>query len=164
MTPRRMMMVARDVVLVLVVTLTGMNTAVWAQEGMGPPPPGFDRPPEGGPPGMVSPEKELAHLRKRYHLTEAQQSAIAPLIKEREDKLKALFSDAALDRQEVFPKAEAIHLETNKKIEAILDPSQRAKFQADEAKQAARAKQRPDDMGDYGPPPPPPDGGAGPPP
>jgi hypothetical protein len=113
---------------------------------------------------MVSPEKEVAHLRKRYHLTDAQQSGIAPLIKDRDDKLKALFSDAGLDPEDLFPQAEAIRLESDKKIEGILDPSQRAKFQADEAKQAARAKQMPDDMGGYGPPPPPPEGGAGPPP
>src|ERR1700722_10272746 len=150
------------VVLATVLTTVPLPARAQREDGPPPPPPDVQGLSQARPTPGPSPAKQLTRLAKRYGLSASQQSAIQPVLQNQAEKLNTLFANSSLTRREQFLQADAIHQETSEKIEAVLDDGQRAKYEADEAKQAARKKQFDyDDMGD-GPPGPPPDGGGSP--
>jgi hypothetical protein len=142
------------VVLATVLSMAIMPLRAQQEDAPPPPPPdsqGSQAPPSPDP----SPAKQLARLAKRYGLSASQRSAIQPVLQNQAEKLNTLFANSSLTPREQFLQADAIHQETSEKIEAVLDDGQRAKYETDEAKQAARKKQfNQNDMGD-GPPGPP---------
>lgn len=119
------------------------------------------------------PARELAQLTRKLKLTPDQQSEVKGVLQMRRQQLQAL-AESHLSREDRTSKARSILDDSRNKIEAVLDDSQRQKFEkADQATRNRRSETKdshdsgpdgppPDDMG---PPPdgPPPDGG-GPPP
>lgn len=121
------------------------------------------------------PARELAQLTRKLNLTPEQQSEVKGVLQTRQQQMQSLAEDQTLNRVERISRERSIMDDSKNKIEAVLDDSQRQKFEkVDQAMRNRRHSERngsqdsgpdgppPDDMG---PPPdgPPPDGG-GPPP
>ncbi|HWA94668.1 MAG TPA: Spy/CpxP family protein refolding chaperone [Terracidiphilus sp.] len=140
-------------------------------------------PPPGGPPpdqmGQFSGtsrgpsvERQLKHLTKALSLTPDQQSQVKVILTDQRTQVDALMKQARASesdnsgyppspetRSALRQQMRALHEATSAKIEAVLDDTQKAKYELMEQKRRHRQNnQSDDDM----PPPPPPDG-AGPP-
>ena len=119
------------------------------------PPPDFQGPPPGGPPARESVKKQLSRMTHRYELTPSQQETIKPVLEAERKKTTELFANSSLPPEEAFSQVGAIHQDAVAKISAVLNDTQRSKFEEDEARRQSR--RRGQDM--EGPPGPPPDGG-----
>lgn len=141
----------------LVVLALAVSFALHAQEPQGGGPPAQMGPPPGGPPTAV---QELGRLDQALTLTEAQKTAILPILEKRHGDMEALrhgSADRDASRQQMRTLMEA----SNQQIRALLTEPQRELFDG------MRGPRRPRPGGasheENGPPPPPPDG-SGPPP
>ena len=151
----------------------GIASVAAAQADAPPPPPQQQAAPN---PRPHDPAKELAELTRKLKLSAEQQTEIKPILLAREASMQALLKDEGLTREQRMDEARTIMDDSRSKIEAVLDDSQRQKFEREQQAMQRHARRNhgnsfqddgpdgppPDDMG---PPPdgPPPDGG-GPPP
>ena len=71
--------------------------------------------------GPPSPEEILERMTRDLDLTETQASVVGEALEDRQRALSTLFA-------RVDPEAEAIRAEANTRIRAVLDPSQRVRF------------------------------------
>ena len=71
--------------------------------------------------GPPSPEEILERMTRDLDLTETQASVVGEALEDRRRALSTLFA-------RVDPEAEAIRAEANTRIRAVLDPSQRVRF------------------------------------
>lgn len=147
------------------VTVAVLFSALLAWGGMAraqdaPPPDG------GGGRGMghgghgMDPAARLEHMTKRYKLSADQQTQIKPILADEQQQMQALHSDSSMAREDRFAKMKSIHEQSSAKIEAVLNDSQKADFEKDQAKMQERMHHGPDGEGPGGdaPPPPPPPG------
>lgn len=81
--------------------------------------------------GPPTPAETLERLRSDLGLSDAQARTIQPLLEERASALGALFA-------RIDPEAEAIRNRTNERVRALLEPDQRARFDA----RVARSERR----------------------
>jgi Spy/CpxP family protein refolding chaperone len=135
----------------------------------GPPPDGPDGPPPSKSDRMPGPDRELHMLTRQLSLTADQQTGVKTLLDQQQEQMKALRAKFKNDspedvtpdqRQARRAQAEQIRDETDTKISALLDDTQKAKFSKLIERRKARMAQR--GPGDGNGPPPPPDGGGGP--
>jgi protein CpxP len=127
---------------------------------------------QGGPRGGRGggPERELQMLTERLSLTADQQTGVKAVLVQQSEQMKALRqksqddggADSADARQARMKQMQQIRDESDTKISALLDDTQKKTFADMLAKRKAMMEQRQQGGGD-GPPPPPNDGG-GPPP
>ena len=99
----------------------------------------FAQPPEGGPgghagdrrgPGMMANAGDrLKQLSEALGLTEEQKTQITPIITEEVAALKAIYDDKSLERDARREKMKTVRDSFAGKIEAILTPEQKAKFE-----------------------------------
>src|SRR5271163_741408 len=82
-----------------------------------------------GPRGM-NPEAQLQHLTKHLDLTAEQQAQIRPILESRDQQAKQLWQDQSLSQQDRHSKMMAIHQDSNAKIEAVLNDTQKQKYEA----------------------------------
>jgi protein CpxP len=150
---------------VLITGITGLKAA-HAQEP-GPPPDGMGPPMGEGPPGS-NPDKEVAKMAKRYDLSDDQKAQVRTILVDEKKKSDALFKEDSAAPEERFAKFREIHADQVARISAVLNETQRAKYEKDEARSM---HEQPGGDGEGPPPPPggdggggPPDGGGGPPP
>jgi len=94
------------------------------------------QPPEGGPgpggPGrgmQMSAGDRLKQLSEALGLTEEQKTQITPILTEEVAALKAIYDDKGLERDARREKMKAVRDSFAGKIEAILTPDQKAKFE-----------------------------------
>lgn len=147
----------------------GWYTALAQQDGPPPPPPdqAQQSPGERGP----SPERELKMLTRLLTLTTDQQTGVKTVLEQQRSQMQALRTQAQSSSTEQTPEtrkarraqAEQIREESDTKIAALLDDSQKKIFAGWEARRKQQMERRGRDNQDGNPPPPPPDGG-GPPP
>ena len=112
-------------------------------------------PPMGGPPPAMDVDKQLSSMTKHYALSDAQKTQIRPILEETKKQMDALFQNASAAPEDQFDKMRRIHEDEVSKISAILNDTQRAKYQKDQERMAHEPP-----GGDPGPPP----EGGGPPP
>jgi Spy/CpxP family protein refolding chaperone len=146
-------------ILIFVLTsgyLSSNSLLLAQQEG---PPPDFQGPPPGASMQVENVKKQLARMTHRYGLTSTQQDAIRPLLEAERRKITQLMNDTSHSPEQTFAQAKAIHEDVAENIASLLTDAQKAKYEQDEAKRAARFEQGGPDMGE-GPPP----GDGGPPP
>jgi periplasmic protein CpxP/Spy len=86
--------------------------------------------------GGMSVDDRLAALTKELTLTADQQAKIKPILQDETDKMKALFSDNTVQKQDRQTKMKDIRDTANTAIKALLTPDQVTKF---DAANAARA-------------------------
>lgn len=99
------------------------NTAAPPQQGQG-----------YGHRGMMSPDEQLNHLTKALNLSSDQQAQIKPILENAHQQAMQLHQDQSLAQQDRFTKMQALHQDTNNKIEAVLNDTQKQKFEEMQAK------------------------------
>jgi len=109
----------------------------------------------GGRRGMMDPDQQLERMSKRYNLSADQQSQLKPILVSQQQQMQALRGDSSLSREDRMAKMQSIHSDSNTKIEAILNDTQKKQFAEDQQRMQERMQQRGDGAGPGGPPPPP---------
>ena len=115
------------------------GSAALAQDNAAPP-----APPQGhgyGHHGM-NPEAQLQHLTKQLNLSADQQAQIKPILESRDQQAKQLWEDQSLAPQDKHAKMKAIQEDSKGKIEAVLNDTQKQKYEALQAKMQERMQGR----------------------
>jgi periplasmic protein CpxP/Spy len=107
-------------------TLGMAGGAAMAQDMSAPPQQGG---PGGGRHGM-DPEAQLKHLTKALDLTSDQQAQLKPMLDAQHQQMEALHQDQSMSREDRFAKMKTIREDSKTKIEAVLNDSQKQKFEA----------------------------------
>jgi periplasmic protein CpxP/Spy len=84
--------------------------------------------------GMMSPDEQLNHLTKALNLSSDQQTQIKPILENAHQQAMQIHQDQSLAQQDRFAKMQALHQDTNTKIEAVLNDPQKQKFEQMQAK------------------------------
>ena len=92
--------------------------------------------------GPMSPDQELSNLTKNLSLTSEQQTQLKPILQDRHDQLMQMHQDASISRQDKMAKMKSLDDESNSKLEAILKPEQKAKYEKMVADRKARMQER----------------------
>lgn len=154
MTSRRKMMMIRSAVLVCGLSVTGAAAAVAQDQAPAPPPPGQQGPPPGGRGMMMDPGRRAEHMKHELNLTDDQTSQVKGILEDSRSKMEALRSNTALSREDRRSQMMSIHKAENDKIEALLTPDQKTKYET--MQQEMREHRRGEAPNGEGPPPPPP--------
>jgi len=100
-------------------------------------------PPMHGPRGqMMNPDKQLEHLTTALNLTSDQQTQIKPILESQQQQMIQLHQDTSLSRDDKMAKAKSLHADTTTKIEAVLTPDQKQKYEAMQQKMQERMQER----------------------
>jgi len=78
----------------------------------------------------MNPEAQLQHLTKHLDLTADQQAQIKPILESRDQQAKRLWQDQSLAQQDRHIKMKAIQEDSKAKIEAVLNDTQKQKYEA----------------------------------
>jgi periplasmic protein CpxP/Spy len=78
----------------------------------------------------MDPSRQLEHLTKALSLTADQQTQIKPILVDRDQKMQALFQNQSLSREDRHTQMQAIHQDSETKINAVLNDDQKQKYQA----------------------------------
>lgn len=111
----------------------GMNvTPLFAQNAPPPPPPPMQQGMGNMQHGMhhhrMTPEAWLEHLTRMLNLTTEQQTQIKPILVERDQKMQAIWKDQSLTRAQQREQMMAEGKDSRTKIEAVLNPDQKQKY------------------------------------
>ena len=87
----------------------------------------------------MNPDAQLQHLTKQLDLTADQQTQIKPILESRDQQMKQLWQDQSLAQADRHAKMKTIQEDSKGKIEAVLNDTQKQKF---EAMQQARMHER----------------------
>jgi Spy/CpxP family protein refolding chaperone len=82
----------------------------------------------------MDPEHQLKHMTKQLDLSADQQSQIKPILESRQEQMQSVWQDQTLSRQDRRQKMMAIQQDTTGKIEAVLNDTQKQKYEAMQAK------------------------------
>lgn len=122
------------------------NTALYAQDNSAPPTTpqtsGEQQAGHGHRGHRMNPDRQLAHLSKTLDLTTDQQARIKPILVDRRQKMRALWQDQTLSRQDKRARAQAIQQDSRTQLEAALNDQQKQKFEEMRAKMQALRQQR----------------------
>jgi protein CpxP len=144
---------------VLAAGLVACSAQAFAQEPGGAPETSAQGPGPGGPGGgrhgMMDPDQQLARMTKRYNLSADQQGQVKPILVSQQQQMQALRGDSSLSREDRMAKMQSIRSDSNSKIQAILNDTQKKQFAEDQQRMQERMQQRGDGAGPGGPPPPP---------
>ena len=83
----------------------------------------------GGMHGPMSPDQELGHMTKALNLTSDQQTQLKPILQDRHDQQMQIHQDASLSRDAKMAKMKSLDEDSNTKVEAVLNPDQKAKYE-----------------------------------
>ena len=92
----------------------------------------------------ADPDRMAKHLGKKLGLSSDQEAQIKPVLEERVQKMQALRADTSLSPQDRHTKARAIMQESNKKIEAVLNDTQKQQFEQMRQERRAHRKSQPE--------------------
>ncbi len=83
----------------------------------------------GGSHRTFDPGQQALHLAKRLSLSDDQVAQITPILADRQQKMQNLRADNSLSDQDRHAKARAIIEDSNSKIEAVLNDTQKQQFE-----------------------------------
>lgn len=86
----------------------------------------------------MSPDQQVAHLTKALELSPDQANQIKPILTDRQQQMEALHQDQSMSQQDKMAKMKTLHDDSNAKIEAVLNDTQKQKFAQMQAKQQER--------------------------
>jgi Spy/CpxP family protein refolding chaperone len=89
-----------------------------------------------------TPDEQVARMTKRYNLSADQQTQIKPIVADAQQKMMALRQDSSLSRDDKMAKMKSIHEDSNTKIQAILNDTQKQQFAQDQQRMQERMQQR----------------------
>jgi hypothetical protein len=92
----------------------------------------------------ANPDRMAKHLTKELGLSSDQEAQIKPVLEDRVQKMQALRADTSLSQQDRHTKARAIMQESNKKIEAVLNDTQKQQFEQMRQERRAHRKSQPE--------------------
>jgi periplasmic protein CpxP/Spy len=78
----------------------------------------------------MNPDAQLQHLTKQLDLTAEQQTQIKPILENRDQQMKQIWQDQSLAPADRHTKVKAIQEDSKGKIEAVLNDTQKQKFEA----------------------------------
>ena len=84
--------------------------------------------------GMMNPDAQLRHLTKELDLTSDQQNQIKPILQNQDQQAQQIWQDQSLSQADRHSKMKAIHDDSRTKIEAVLNDTQKQKYEALQAK------------------------------
>ncbi len=90
----------------------------------------------------MDPDKQVAELSKKLNLTADQQTQIKPILVARQQQMEALHQDQSMSQPDKMAKMTSLRDDSNAKIEAVLNDTQKQKFEQMQAKQQERWQQR----------------------
>lgn len=99
--------------------------------------------------GGMDPDEQLKHMTKQLDLSADQQSQIKPILESQQQQMQALWQDQSVSREDRHAKMQSIHQDASSKIEAVLNDTQKQKY---EAMQSRMREHRGGRMGDQAPP------------
>jgi protein CpxP len=126
---------------ILATGLTLGSAAAFAQQDS-PAPPDAAAQQGGGHRQPPTPDEQVARMTKRYNLTADQQTQIKPIVADAQQKMMALRGDSSMSRDDKMAKMKSIHEDSNTKIQAILNDTQKQQFAQDQQKMQERMMQR----------------------
>ena len=86
----------------------------------------------------MSPDKQLGHLAETLNLTDDQKSQIRPILEDRRQKMQSIRADNSLAAEDKRAKMRGVFDNSNGKIRAVLNDTQKQKF--DEMQQQRRER------------------------
>lgn len=107
----------------------GLSGTAFAQDNSAPPPQDQTSGMHGHHRGM-DPDEQLKHMTKQLDLSADQQSQIKPILESRQQQMQQLWQDQSTSRDERHQKMQAIQQDSNEKIEAVLNDTQKQKYQS----------------------------------
>src|SRR6187402_3145182 len=85
-----------------------------------------------------NPDRQMKMLTKRLELTSDQQTQIKPILEDRAQQMQALRADQSAARADKMAKMKSLRDDSNQKIEAVLNDTQKQKFEAIQQKMQER--------------------------
>ncbi len=79
--------------------------------------------------GPMTTEQQLGHMTKALNLTSDQQTQIKPLLDARRQQMMQMHEDKSLTREDRMTKFKALDDDTHAKISAVLNDTQKTKFE-----------------------------------
>lgn len=122
------------------ITLGTAGSVALAQDQSAPP---SQAPSQGGYGGHhhMDPDQQLKHMTKQLDLTTDQQSQIKPLLEARQQQMEQVRQDQSMSNADRHQKMMGIQQDTSSKIEAVLNDTQKQKYEAMQAQMKQRAMQ-----------------------
>jgi len=90
----------------------------------------------------MNPDEQLKHLTKQLDLTADQQTQIKPILENRDAQMKQIWQDQSIAPQDRHTKMKALQVDSKTKIEAVLNDTQKQKYEAMQAKMQERMHDR----------------------
>jgi Spy/CpxP family protein refolding chaperone len=97
-------------------------------------------------PGMrhgMSPDEQLARMTKDLNLTSDQATQIKPILVNRQQQMMTLRQDQSMSQEDKMAKMKSLREDSNTKIAAVLNDTQKQQFAEMQAKQQQRMQQPP---------------------
>jgi periplasmic protein CpxP/Spy len=90
----------------------------------------------------MTPDEQVARMTQRYNLSADQQAQLKPILANQQQQMMALRGDSSLSRDARMAKMQSIREDSNTKIQAILNDSQKQKYNEDQQRMQERMQQR----------------------
>jgi periplasmic protein CpxP/Spy len=90
---------------------------------------------------MPSPDEQLAHMTKRYNLSADQQAQIKPILADRAQQMMTLRQDQSMSREDKMAKMKSLRDDSDTKIQAVLNDTQKKQYADDQAKMQERMQE-----------------------
>jgi len=97
----------------------------------------------GRPHRTFDPAEQAAHLGKRLGLSSDQVAQLQPILASRRQQMHGLRADTSLTEQDRHAKVRAIMQESNSKLEALMNDTQKQQFEQMQAERRAHRKHQP---------------------
>jgi Spy/CpxP family protein refolding chaperone len=91
--------------------------------------------------GGMNPDRQLAHMTKRYNLTADQQNQIKPVLQDLHDQMMKARQDTTQSRADRQTAMESARMNADQKIEQVLNDQQKQKFEADQKRMEKRRQE-----------------------
>lgn len=127
---------------ILATGLTFGAAAAFAQDAPAAAPDASAQQGRGGHRQPPTPDEQVARMTKRYNLSADQQTQIKPIVADAQQKMMALREDSSMSRDDKMAKMKSIHEDSNTKISAILNDTQKAQFAQDQQRMMQERMQR----------------------
>jgi Spy/CpxP family protein refolding chaperone len=110
----------------------------------------------GGPRGMMDPGRRADRMKHELNLTDDQTAQVKSILEDGRTKMEAIHSNSSLSRDDRRAQMMSIHKAQDDRIEALLTPDQKTKFEAmqERMRERMRGGQGGPPAGDTTPPPP----------
>lgn len=151
-------MMVRSTVLACGLGIVAMGAAMAQDQAPPPPPSGQMQGPPGGHGGMMDPGRRAEHMKHELGLSNDQTAQVKAILEDSHTKMEAVRSNSSASQEDRHSQMMTIHQAENDKIEALLTPDQKTKYQAMQQHMRDRMRGGPGGppAGDTAPPPPPP--------